>query len=118
MSITTLPEIKITEKAFQAQVRHLAQTLGYLVYFTWRSTHSPAGFPDLVMCSPTQCRVVYAELKAESGRLSAKQQGWLDTLRAAGQEVYLWRPSDWDRIIEILKGDAGSKRLSIADKKE
>jgi hypothetical protein len=35
------------------------------------------------------------EVKLERGRLQPEQVAWLDVLREAGQEVYVWRPSDW-----------------------
>ena len=32
----------------------------------------------------------------------AQQQAWLDELKAARQEAYLWRPSDWPEIERVL----------------
>ena len=47
------------------------------------------------------------ELKTERGRLSADQRLWLDVLfRCNEVETYLWRPQDWDRIVETLKREA------------
>jgi hypothetical protein len=35
----------------------------------------------------------------------ARQLEWLDVLRLLPQvEVYLWRPSDWDGLVEVLTG--------------
>jgi len=59
-----------------------------------------AGFPDLVL---VRKRVIFAELKSEEGRLAGGQSVWLDDLIDAGAEIYLWRPSDWEKIVEILK---------------
>jgi len=42
-------------------------------------------------------------LKADKGRLSPEQKEWIEDLREVGQEVYLWRPSDWDDIQGILE---------------
>ena len=72
---------------------------GWQWYHTGDSRKSNAGFPDLVMVRE---RVVYAELKKQSGKVSPEQQVWIDALRAAGEEVYVWRPSDWDEICKIL----------------
>ncbi len=92
---------KITEKTFQAQVEQLARTLGWLCYHTWNSIHSAKGFPDLVL---VKHRVIFAELKrSETGKLTADQQMWIDALKAANQEVYVWRPRDWDQIVRILR---------------
>jgi hypothetical protein len=40
-------------------------------------------------------RIIYAELKTQKGRLSPEQTEWLHRLKAAGAEVYVWRPIDW-----------------------
>jgi hypothetical protein len=51
-------------------------------------------------------RLVFAELKKEKGRLSKDQEVWLKALEpfheACGVESWLWRPSDWDTIVELL----------------
>ena len=60
-----------------------------------------AGFPDLVLVRE---RVIFAELKSETGRLSPEQKTWGDKLFIADCEIYNWRPSDWDKIIKILEG--------------
>jgi hypothetical protein len=57
------------------------------------------GFVDLIL---VRDRVVWAELKAEAGRLTAEQEAWAESLRGAGQEVYCWKPSDWLEIVRVL----------------
>jgi VRR-NUC domain len=69
-------------------------------YHTRRSTGSVAGFPDLTLWRE---RVVFAELKTERGRVTRDQWAVLDGLRAAGAEVYVWRPSDRPEIERILR---------------
>jgi hypothetical protein len=76
-----------------------------------RTKHGPmavpdrdaAGFPDLVLVRE---RVVYAELKMHDRRSKPKpaQQAWLETLDAAGQIVYVWRPNDTAEILDVLDG--------------
>ena len=102
----------ISEKAFQAQVIDLARMLGYLVYFTWRSIHSPAGFPDLVLVrgdgSPgNPGRILFIELKREGARLSPAQEDWARALRNAGGEVYWFdsSASDWELLKKVLDGN-------------
>lgn len=90
----------VTESAFQAQVIEYAEARLWLVYHTYRSTRSPAGFPDLVLVRLSRC--IFAELKTEKGRPSPAQLKWLDALDLAGETAYLWRPSDWERICELL----------------
>lgn len=92
--------MNITEKQFESQIRDLAKTFGWFYYHTWRSIHSPAGFPDCVFVRE---RVVYAELKKEDGQPTPEQYEWLVALTEAGEEVYLWRPGDFERIVEVLR---------------
>ena len=50
-------------------------------------------------------RLIFAELKREKGKVSESQKIVLSELGQLVQcEVYVWRPSDWDSIIEIMKG--------------
>lgn len=90
----------ISERDFQQLVIDLARALGWAVYFTWDSRRSPEGFPDLVLCQPP--RLVYAELKTATGKVSAAQERWLARLRDCQQEAYLWRPADWDFLLALL----------------
>ncbi len=93
--------VKMSEREFQAQIRALSTVLGWLDYHTWSAMHSTAGFPDTVLVKPP--RVIFAELKTENGKITPHQQFWLDMLRLCpGIETYLWRPSDWNTIVEIL----------------
>lgn len=57
------------------------------------------GFPDLVLVRE---RVIFAELKAKTGRLRPDQVVWLDKLRETGAEVYVWRPKDLEEISQVL----------------
>jgi hypothetical protein len=89
----------VTEGMLQRQVLQLARLRGWLAYHPLDSRGSEPGFPDLVLVRE---RVVFAELKSATGRLSQAQRTWLDRLTAAGAECYCWRPSDWDQITEVL----------------
>jgi hypothetical protein len=97
-----LPDI--TEKQFESQVKDLARYYRWMIYHTFLSKWSHAGFPDLVLVRE---RVIFAEIKRETGQPSAEQYEWLEALAEAGQEVYLWRPSDMEpnggEILEVLK---------------
>ena len=94
----------ITEAEFERQVKQLAATFGFSYYHTWRSIHSPAGYPDCCLAKPG--RLVFAELKSDKGKVSEKQQEWLDDLEATGAETYVWRPSQFDEVVEILRDGA------------
>jgi len=96
----------ITENQFQEQIKELAKLFGWLYYHTWKSYHSPQGFPDvtLVRLEP-EPRLIFAELKSESGQPTESQWIWLYVLQHIGKpvECYLWKPSDWDTIVSILR---------------
>ncbi len=99
MSIVIPP---LTEKELDAQIRELAQLLGWTTYHTWRSLHSEAGYPDLTLVRPP--RVIFAELKTDRGKLSWSQRNWLELLgQCPGIEVYTWRPADWPAIERTLR---------------
>ena len=98
-----IDRIVVTERDLREQVRDLAKLFGWKMYFSWTSLHSPKGFPDLVLACQVRQRVIYAELKAEKGKVSESQREWLDELAACGQEVYLWRPADFEEIARILR---------------
>ena len=100
MKLDPLDKLKITEKQFESQVKDLAKTFGWLYYHTWRSIHSPAGFPDCVLVK--EGRIIFAELKDEKGKVSEQQFEWLEALGKAKAEVYVFRPSDFDKIVGIL----------------
>ena len=102
--------LRQSEKEFSAAVVEYARLCGWRVYRTWRSDHSPAGFPDLTMTRGG--KLFFAELKAERGRVSPEQQGWLEALRDVIPHtdyphrwirVFLWRPSDWPQIERELR---------------
>lgn len=92
----------LTEKEWQAQVVKAARLLGWQVWFTWKSYHSPSGEPDLRLVRPP--RYIVAELKGERGKLSKAQAEALDLLGGCPAiEVYVWRPSDWDVVVGVLQ---------------
>ena len=103
---------KVSEKAFQAQVKEMAVLNGWRYYHTRDSRRSDEGFPDCVMTHANKARLIFAELKVEGKEPTQSQQEWLNDLMAiAGAlnpavpliEVYVWYPSDVEEIWEILK---------------
>jgi hypothetical protein len=101
-SLMTLP--KISEKAFQAQVKELSGVLRVdKFYHPWLSKFSARGFPDLTIVKGD--RLIFAELKAEKGKVTPEQSEWLDILGGVKTvEAYLWRPDDLQTIADILRG--------------
>lgn len=60
------------------------------------------GYPDLTLFRDDE--TLYVELKGESGTLRPEQVEWRAFLEASGRRYYLWRPSQIDTIVEILRG--------------
>jgi hypothetical protein len=110
----TVVEFKQTEAQFQDAVVDYAQALDWRVahFMPARAAkgyrtpvqYDAAGFPDLVLTR--RPRVIFAEMKSQTGRLSATQREWLADLAACpGVESYTWRPSDWFDIELVLARD-------------
>lgn len=90
------------ERAFLDQVLQAATMFGWLAYHPWLSKHSQRGWPDLALLRGS--RLVLAELKSETGQPTIEQAVWLEGLAAVlGIEVYLWRPSDLETIVQTLR---------------
>jgi hypothetical protein len=102
--------LTIPEAAFQQQVIQLARLRGWRVFHARKAQNSRGdwrtpvaadgkGFPDLVL---VRDRVIFAELKTDTGRIMASQIAWHEALEDAGAIVRVWRPRDWDQIAEAL----------------
>lgn len=93
---------RISEKAFQQMVIEAATYLGWAHFHPHDMRRSDSGWPDLVLVKPP--RIVFAELKAENGRVSQAQRIWLDVLaEVEGAIAETWRPCDWDHVLEVLQ---------------
>lgn len=113
---------QISEAAWQAQILELAALNGWTAFHIpdalFKALHAQgrakgyqmpqAGFPDTVLVRPP--RLVFAELKSESGSLTNAQKIWLELLRACHVEVYCWKPRDWDVAKETLSREPGGSR--------
>lgn len=114
----------ISEKELMEWVVDMAHLLG------WQTRHlhdsraqNMSGLPDLLLWHEGQRMTIWAELKTEKGKLTTGhltrrgklvegQAETIEALRACGQVVYVWRPSNWmDGTIQkvlakrILKGE-------------
>jgi hypothetical protein len=47
-------------------------------------------------------RVVFVELKGSAGKLTAAQNEWIQGLQAAGAEVHVFWPKDWEQVQRVL----------------
>ncbi len=112
------------ERHLQAHIEAAARMLGWRLYHTRDSRGSAAGFPDLVLVR--RGRLIFAELKAQRGKIDEAQRDWYRELRAHQNTlaewamlrlgpcerqaeveyifgVYTWRPLDWlDGSVEAV----------------
>ena len=72
------PVFSQKEKDFMEDLVKKAGFAGWMVYHTYDSRRSTAGFPDLVLVKPPV--VIFAELKTEKGTPSTAQDEWLEKL--------------------------------------
>lgn len=102
---TTATAPTLTEAQFQRQVTDLLTLYGWLWTHTSdsRTVQGDPGVPDVL--AVRDGRILFAELKATSGRLRREQRDWLARLVAVrgNVEVYCWRPANIERIIEVLR---------------
>ncbi len=95
-------DLQQSEAEFSRAVEEYAVLHGWLCYHDYDSRRNNPGLPDWIFVRAP--RVVFCELKAQRGRVRAEQRVWLAALQLCrGVEAYLWRPSDWETVMEILK---------------
>lgn len=99
------------EETLQQAIIDLGREFRWKAYHTRNSRKSKAGFPDLTMWRE---RVIFVEVKAEAGELSAAQITTLEELRAAGAEVYVWRPRDWAELVKVLTNEQTDTSSEVA----
>lgn len=115
----TRAALELSEGEFAAQVCEAAELLGWQwlhirpgrTAHGWRSPISGPlghGWPDLLLTRERDGRVVLAELKSNAGVVSPEQIRTLEYLRSVARRrpgtitVAVWRPIDFDAIVEIL----------------
>lgn len=93
----------VTEADWQRTIVELARLNGWLVFHDRVAWRSDPGWPDLVLLRGP--RLVVAELKSETGKLTPAQEAWLMRWRSVPcAEVFVLRPHDWDLIVRVLSG--------------
>lgn len=91
----------VRERQFQEWTVDVATRFGWWVWHDNDSRRNRAGLPDLILVRPP--RVVFVELKRETGRLRPEQARVLALLeRCPGVESYVWRPSDEQDVLAAL----------------
>ena len=109
-----------TERDFQRSVMELAELSGWESlhvrtsmqqgrYLTATTGTMAKGWPDLVLVHRSRQRLIFAELKADKGRLRPDQSRVLSLLwqlvegpTRGWAEVHVWHPKDWPTIEATL----------------
>lgn len=98
--------VTISEKALLERIRHTAQLHRWRCYHTHDSRRSEPGFPDLVLVRGD--RLIFAELKTDTGRITPAQLAWLTALeQCPGVQAHVWRPRDWPQVLRTLQQPRG-----------
>lgn len=84
----------MSEAELQTNVTDTAETGGWLWWHDVDSRKNRRGLPDLILCHPQTGRLVWVELKSDTGKLRPDQRKWLRAL-VISHECYIWRPKDW-----------------------
>ena len=94
----------MTEQEFQNEVTSIADKNGWL-WFHHPYEDGPVrpGWPDLVLVHPRRKLLLFRELKRESGPIKCEQSEFLYALQAVGADAKVWRPNDWNEIVEVLE---------------
>lgn len=102
----------LLEDEWQEIVIELAHTLGWRHMFVrrsigkgrrWTTATNVKGWLDLTLWHERQQRIMFVELKTETGTASPEQLAMMASWERAGQEVYLWRPRHLEEAARILQ---------------
>lgn len=103
----------VREDEFAKRIEETCDWLGLTWHHETDSRKSKAGFPDYCIVGYS---VMFLEIKSSKGKVSPKQQEWIDRLAAAEDPgangvdaviAYVAYPDDWDRVLSDLKLIAG-----------
>lgn len=99
----------ITEAEWQRTVQDMLTATGWIWFHApdnrpgknGRVQNIKAGYPDLTAARGD--RLIFIELKRETGRTTPEQIKWLTALADTGHaETYIFRPSDVARVAQVL----------------
>lgn len=100
------PIAGVSEEEFQCQVTALADQYGWHWHHHAISKRSKPGWLDLTIWREARTglpgKIIFREIKSEDGVVTADQARTIDSLRAAGQDAGVWRPSMWKQVVEAL----------------
>ena len=92
----------LSEKQFQRSRSGYGAAASLVGFHPFDSRRSAPGFPDLTMVRDG--KLIFAELKVgKNNHPTEDQRRWLSGLSRCLPQVYVWRPSDWPEIKEVLR---------------
>lgn len=91
----------VLEAEWQEQVEQIAGLCGWAKFHVRDSRGSEEGFPDLLLIRPP--RLLVAELKREGEKPTGAQLLWLTLFAGVGAETFVWRPNDFDEVVNVLR---------------
>ena len=104
-----VPVADPSEDEFQESILGLARVTGWRAYHVSnvkKRLRGPGGrgFFDLVLARarPPWRPAVFAECKVGRNKRTEDQEEWARIMLAAGHDVRLWRPENWDEIEATL----------------
>lgn len=101
---TTLPAYRMSEAAYQRRILDLCDYLGlYVFHSTDPRRDTESGWPDLVLLNLETGATIFAELKTDAGKVTAKQAEVLLALERGGNEAVVWRPKMWPEVERRLR---------------
>jgi hypothetical protein len=100
----------VTEAELQEQVRLMCGQLRLYHYHVRNSRGSAPGFPDCFIMNHAG-RIIFRELKRESGQLTREQRVIGYALQAGGHDWAVWRPAD------LRDGSIGAELAALAGHK-
>lgn len=99
-----LYRLHVSEESFASAVVELARLLGYrLIYHTYDSRRSAAGFPDLILVHPARGWIAALELKSSKGVSTPMQDDWVASLNACGVPAFIVWPCDFEAVRALLE---------------
>lgn len=107
--MTLFQAVPMTEAEFQRRVTEHAESLGWEWMHVGRvGKYAPngakgtlgRGWPDLLFCRGD--RLFVAELKEQNAPPPSTDQHRVLSVLSYAVPVYVWRPTDWALILEVL----------------
>jgi hypothetical protein len=102
MTTTTAPPV--TEAAFQRTVVALFRLHQWRLWHNHIAWRSEAGWPDLICVHPRH-GIRFLEIKTDTGKVTAAQEGWIFDLTRAGARCHVLRPADFPLAQRIARGE-------------